>query len=146
MKPASPAMSCACCYDSVAVCPAGTYGAECALSCGHCHSNQNCHHVTGACPSQCAAGYTNPKNSCHEGKLGCLAAVVFNNITHLDVKYKPPTPTPLPLPLPLFPCSSVTSFSCWTHSSTHLIVPPSGWSLVFISLASHPLCFSPCRY
>ena len=29
----------------------------------------------------------------------------------------------------------MTSFSCWTHSSTHLIVPPSDWSLVFISLA-----------
>nr|AJA37865.1 fucolectin-related molecule [Littorina littorea] len=52
------------------VCISGTYGPECNLTCGHCHSNQKCHPVTGACPSQCAAGYRDAQNGCREA---CIA-------------------------------------------------------------------------
>ena len=54
----------------VKACGNYTYGPDCSLTCGSCLylAAEQCHHVTGECPRDCAAGY--------QGKL-CLQSNSF---------------------------------------------------------------------
>ena len=48
-------------------CGNNTYGPGCFLTCGNClyQNGEQCHHVTGQCPSACAEGYKGKR--CDEG-------------------------------------------------------------------------------
>ena len=51
----------------ILVCGNNTYGPNCSLTCGNCLYlyGEQCHHVTGHCPRDCAAGFQGDR--CNEG-------------------------------------------------------------------------------
>ena len=56
-------------HDFFPVCRNNTYGPGCSLKCGNClyQNEEQCHHVTGQCPSECAEGYKGKR--CDEGTI-----------------------------------------------------------------------------
>lgn len=43
------------------------YGENCSISCGHCLTREQCHHINGTCMNGCDSGYQG--SSCTEGNV-----------------------------------------------------------------------------
>ena len=46
-------------------CEGGRYGQDCALLCGHCVNNEQCHHFDGRCLNGCQPGFQG--DNCTQG-------------------------------------------------------------------------------
>ena len=74
-----------CFFAFVLECGNYTYGAHCSQTCGKCLylAGEQCHHVTGVCPRDCAAGYQG--ELCMEGNhtVNMSIEIVLNSLTRL---------------------------------------------------------------
>ncbi|XP_052695930.1 multiple epidermal growth factor-like domains protein 11 [Crassostrea angulata] len=71
------------------VCPLGSYGAACKLTCGHCRDVNQCDHVTGTCLTGCSAGYMGDlcKTLCPSGSYGATCKLTCGNCRDVNQCY-----------------------------------------------------------
>ena len=67
--------------DILVECDDGTYGMECAETCGKCVGNEPCDPVNGTCPKGCGPGYKG--SICIESNSITLYLIIIHTYIHI---------------------------------------------------------------